>query len=206
MIDANHVDRPQRAAHALKPPAIILGRDRLPTVERIAPFLAIFAKIIRRHPRYFGRLAGRAELEDLAMRPGIGAVHGDKYRDIADELNPFAPGIIAQCLPLFAHQPLLEFDAPNLVGVGLARALKRCGIAADIFGWPIAPTSAVKLFFERHIKRKIGEPIGLGADKLIELAARLGGVFLAPALKCARQKRALLSLNFPKLTRAGGFA
>src|SRR5690554_678070 len=201
MIDANHVHRCQRAADAREPPTIILGRHRLPIIQRIAPFLPVLAKIIRRHARNLGRLARRVELKYLAMRPGIGAVHGDEYRDIADELYSLLARVVAQRLPLRTRDPLLEFYAPNLLGMRVARPLKRRRVAPDKFGRPIAPTLAAKLFFERYIKGVIGQPIGFGGGEGVDLAARLlGGVFV-PSLKRAPKERSLLALNFPELTQ-----
>ncbi len=85
VIQPHEVDQAQHGLHARDPPRVALGGVRLPAIERVAPQLARLREVVRRHAGDHGRPARGVELEQLAVRPHVGAVVGDEDRRIADE-------------------------------------------------------------------------------------------------------------------------
>src|SRR5439155_752983 len=63
VVESHQVDLAERGPQSRDPPRIVLGLERGPIVERIAPELAGRAEIIRRHPGDELRLAVGVEKE-----------------------------------------------------------------------------------------------------------------------------------------------
>src|SRR6185503_6555923 len=88
VVDAYAVGELQAAAQAVDPPRVTVGRHALPAVERVAPALAGGAEVVRRHAGDVERPAALVEVEQLLMRPHVGAVVRDVDRQVAEQPHP----------------------------------------------------------------------------------------------------------------------
>src|SRR5690554_941439 len=101
------------AGQPIYPPSITIGAHSLPVIEWITPVLTIRRKIVRRHAGDDQGLALSIQLEHVGVGPDIGAVVGDKYRDIPKQQYPPFPGIAAHGLPLQVEYKLLKTNLFN---------------------------------------------------------------------------------------------
>src|SRR6185436_13765777 len=77
MIEADEIDLLKRGPQAVDPPGVAGLLVAVPGVERIAPELAGFGKVIG---RYAGDVRGSAlgiDLEEIGARPNVGGVRGN---------------------------------------------------------------------------------------------------------------------------------
>ena len=114
MVDTDEIGQFGRRAQAVHPPGIAVGRMPVPVVQRVAPELAIFGKIIGRHAGDRFRAAVTVDFKDLGMRPGIGAVERNVDRHVAEQADAVRVGVIAQPLPLFEKEELQHLDIGDL--------------------------------------------------------------------------------------------
>ena len=82
----------------------------LPVVQGVAPELPVLAEVIRRHARDVARAAFLVELQDVAVRPGIGAVQCDTDRHVAEQAHTVRVRVVPQHLPLVEEQALDDLD------------------------------------------------------------------------------------------------
>jgi len=109
MVDPNHVVELEGCAHPGLPPRETVGGMHIPTVERIAPKLAVLGEIIRRHTSDGQRPARTfIEFKKMRCRPGVRAVHGHEDWNVADDLQPPARGRCPYPAPLPEEQILGE--------------------------------------------------------------------------------------------------
>ena len=90
MVDPQVIGQSQLTADTVDPPFVTGCFVVIPVIERVAPQLSGSTEIIWRYSGYAGRVALRIELEQLLVRPDIGAVECDEDRDITDDLNAFS--------------------------------------------------------------------------------------------------------------------
>ena len=170
VIDARHIVKLVAIPQTAHPPAVAGLLVIVPAVKRIAPELAIRRETIRRAAGHSGGHVITIELEQLRMRPGIRAVHGDIDRDIADDLDAVCVGIGLERAILLAElelQILLELDIKvELAAVVIQRVAPA---QADILR-PFIPALAAEEILERHEQRIIGKPPAVFADKTLILA------------------------------------
>ena len=108
MVDAQIVCQGELASDAADPPLISRLFMVIPVVKRISPELACRAEVIRRHSGYGARMSFGIELEQLFVRPDIGAVGGDENRDVADDGNVVFVCVFPQLEPLLLKDKLHE--------------------------------------------------------------------------------------------------
>ncbi len=108
VVEADDVAGCDGPLHALDPPVVAAGLERVPVVERIAPALAGFAESIGRNAGdHLGREIG-LEAEDIGMGPDIRAVVADKDGDIANDADAALGTVTPQRLPLLEEGKLQE--------------------------------------------------------------------------------------------------
>ena len=100
MIEADRVDVSQQRAQAIEAPAVAVGGDGIPVVDRIAPPLSLRAEVVRRHPGDHARPLLRIEQKELRVCPHIARIRGDEERQIADQAQAFGAGVALQARPL----------------------------------------------------------------------------------------------------------
>jgi len=105
-------------------------------------------------------------MEQVGMRPHVGAIEGNEDRHIAN--NPDAPpiGIATQIVPLREENPLTILLRLDGVRKFVARLRQRIRIARSERGGPFRPGTHAILLFKRHEQRNIVEP---GSLRLTEL-------------------------------------
>src|SRR5438874_2528813 len=96
MVETHDIDPTERVAEALDPPGVAGALKDVPAIERIAPQLAGRAEVIRRDAGDGGGMAIGVEIEQVRVRPGIGAVESDKDGDVADDGEATAVGVGVQ--------------------------------------------------------------------------------------------------------------
>src|SRR5262245_64795192 len=106
MIQPEDVNRRERMAESLYPPAIPALFHHVPAVNRIAPQLACLAEIIRRDACDQRREAFVIEVEEMAVGPDVGAVMRDEDRSVADDPDPMFVGLAGEVGPRFANEEL----------------------------------------------------------------------------------------------------
>jgi len=121
MIEAQQVEAAQRRRHARAPERESVAARLLPVVERIAPQLAVFGKIIRRHAGQQRRCALLTQLELRTLRPCRHRIGRDIDRCVAVQAN--APGlcVTAQGGPLQRELPLAHAQCMQFAGQRLLR-------------------------------------------------------------------------------------
>ena len=124
VVDANHVEELRVGLHALAPPLKILLLHHVPAVQRVAPALALVGKCIRRYSGNVRRIAVDVQLEELAVRPGIGAVHGDVQRNVADNLHALLRRVRANRVPLREEHKLHKLLERHFRSEALLRPLQ----------------------------------------------------------------------------------
>src|SRR4051812_922658 len=110
---------------ASDPPRITRCRHCLPVVEGIAPQLAARAEVVRRYAGDHQWVAALVQLEQVLMSPNVGAVVGNKDRDVAHDEDAERSGPGADGKPLFEKHHLAENVKVNLFADLLAGARDR---------------------------------------------------------------------------------
>src|SRR5437879_13796592 len=85
MIDAHQVDQLEQMAEAFDPPLIARGGHGIPLVQRVAPQLTGGAEIVRWYAGRNERKPALVELEQVLVRPHVGAVVRAEDGDVADD-------------------------------------------------------------------------------------------------------------------------
>src|SRR4051794_25241928 len=80
VIEADDVAGVKRPPHAVDPPVVTLRPQFVPAIERVSPTLASGRKGVGRNSGNDFGLEILAELEDVRVRPNIGAVVADEDR------------------------------------------------------------------------------------------------------------------------------
>src|SRR5437588_10568792 len=111
VIEAQDVDQAERRAQTVDPPGVAGGGEDVPTVERVAPQLAGGAEVVGRHPCHERRPAVRRQVEQLAMRPAVGAVLRREDGRIADDADATLRSVLLERYPL-PEEEVLHADVP----------------------------------------------------------------------------------------------
>ncbi len=134
-------------------------------------------------------MAGLVQVEQLAVRPHVGAVARDEDRDVTQDADAASRGVAVQCLPLAEDDelhPFLRVDRPREADVPAGDGL---GPAPGDVGLPVGPWRAAVRVLERHEERIVVEPGAVrGAERL-----EGGGEWFMPrqALDGAAEQRQL---------------
>ena len=136
MIDAVAVVEMRAAAGAIADPAEVVGRDRVPAVDRHAPVLSGVAERI-------GRNADRGvEHEERLIGPDVGAVAVDHERQIAEQTDAVGVCGGASLLPLRVRQPLQVLVKQDVVGQLEPRLRQRVAVGDRAPARPTRSTPA----------------------------------------------------------------
>ena len=176
------------AARAIADPAEIVGRDRVPAVDRHAPVLSSLAERIRWH-------ADRGvEHEERLVGPDVGAVAVDHERQIAEQTDALRVCGGARLLPLRVGLPLQVLVEQDVVGELEPRL--RQGVRPSIAHrlGPVGPRPLVLTGVNRTEQRVVVQPPrllgGVGLERLGAFGAAAPLAF--EKLSEGRRERALL--------------
>src|SRR5712671_2144855 len=133
VVETNVIDAFGGPAKALHPPVIAILLHHIPAVEWVAPALAGDTEIV------WGDAADRCwiqvsvELEQVRIRPDIGAVIVEEDGDIADHANRTFGSVVAQRVPLLKKEELHDpVGGENLLEFA-RRFLHGCWLSASEF-------------------------------------------------------------------------
>ena len=143
-----------------------------PHVQRVTPALARGTEVIGRHAGNGARPALGIQLEELRVRPHIGALGGDENRRITHELNATAASMIANGLQLPEETPLDETLNPLWVRITSSRTLQRRRLAARELARPLLPALSRRCGLKRLEQCVVIEPLGLTRTEFLVLRAR----------------------------------
>ena len=173
VVEPHEVDEREHGAEAVDPPGVAGARERVPAVERVAPELAGGAEVVGRDAGLEGRPAVGGEVEELRVRPDVGAVVGDEDRDVAHDADAALAGLPPDVRPLLEEEPLLELDLAHLARELASRPLERLRVAVHERAVPGAPGRPAVRVLEGHEQGEVVEPGRLLVREGLEgLAAR----------------------------------
>ena len=168
VVDTGDVIKLGRSLDALKPPLVVGLLEIIPVVERIAPELTGSREIIRRTACHRDGIAVVIELEDLGICPGVGAVHSDINRHIAQDLDAQTVDIGAERLPLLIKLELQELPKNDLVAQLILVAFQSVLLAHfDVLG-PLCPGRHVVVILHCHKQGVVFEPFAVLVHKIAE--------------------------------------
>ena len=159
VVDAQDVHQFEHGLDALYPPAKAIGGDGVPAVKRVSPALPRGAEIVGGDPGNDGELSLVIHVKNSGVGPGVGAVGGNKDRDVANDLDPAFVRIVAQCGPLFEKSELCVLAQVHLIGQ-LGAPLGQCvGLALDELDLPRVPHGAAVRGLEGHEQSIVVQPV-----------------------------------------------
>src|SRR6266571_5555045 len=106
MVEPDDVVSLQGRTHSLHPPVVSPRFQNVPAIQRIPPALTGFAERVRRHPGNDGGLKIMVEVENIGMRPHIGAVVIHKDSHIPNDADGAGHAIRTQGTPLLKKSEL----------------------------------------------------------------------------------------------------
>ena len=168
MVNSDYIIHLKASFQSLHPPLEAGLPMILPVVKRIPPKLSRRGKRVGRTARHRSRITAFIKLEQLRIRPCIGAVKRHIDRNIADELYLPVIRIAFQLFPLNAEQILLELIELDLLRKLLAVFRKCLGFTSLNIFIPFYPADIVEGYLDCHIQRIVIEPVGIVLDKHAE--------------------------------------
>ena len=156
VIQPHHVHHPECRAQPFDPPFVSGGLHAIPAVDRIPPKLAVRAEVIGRNTGHLGGPAIGIQLEQIAVRPYVGAIVRHVDWNVAHHLNAARVTIILQFIPLAMELPLPEFLDLDFLRVRLGDG-------------PCGPGLLAVGLFERHEAGEIVQPAALTLTEILEL-------------------------------------
>ena len=88
MIYPDDIEPLEHHVHPVDPPRKPGFPERIPPVDRIPPELPVLTEVIGRHPGNGERAPFCVQVEEMLVRPHVGAVMVDVDRQVADDLYP----------------------------------------------------------------------------------------------------------------------
>ncbi len=177
MVEPEELRQAQVRPEAFDPPVEAVPLEDVPAVERVAPQLPRRAEVVGRNPRDADGVARLVQLEDLGVRPDVGAVGGDVDRDVAEDPDPPLVGCLLDAVPL-AEEEELEKDVPgDVVGqLALDVCEGRRLPAAQLFG-PLPEGRSAVSPFQCHEESPVLQPVlpGRRFAEPLELGPQLSG-------------------------------
>ena len=205
VVEPHAVDEGEHGAEAVDPPGVAGARERVPAVERVAPQLSGGAEVVGGHAGLESGPAVGGELEDLRVRPDVGAVVGDEDRDVAHDLDPAVAGLRAHRGPLLEEQPLLELDLADLARELASRPLERRRLAPDERAVPRVPRRPAVRVLEGHEEREVRQPGAVRATEARRAASTRGAPpFFSNAANARARIGRLKPITAPKSTSSSG--
>ncbi len=148
-------------ADAPHPPGVVVLRQTIPVIERVAPELAVRRKAVRRAARDLDRLQVLVQLEELGVTPDVGTVERHVDGDVTDDVHAVLVRVVAQFLPLAVEQVLHHAPELDLGLMAAAHALELAEVADAQELRPLIPGRAVVQVLERHEERVVIQPAGV---------------------------------------------
>ena len=158
VIEADGVKKREGRPEPGDPPGKPGGAHLRPPVERVPPALPGGAEVVGRHAGHQRRLAGVVEIELLPIQPDVGAVVGQKDRQVADEGDPARVGVAAQRLPVAGEPPLDEAGELDVAGVVAAEVRQRLPVAIAQGRGPAGPLHLPLRALDRAVDGEIVQP------------------------------------------------
>ena len=165
MVNTKHIIALRRLFHALYPPLVAVLLHLVPVVERVAPELTRRREIVRRHTRNAARVSSLVKLKQLGLRPDVGAVGRNVYRNVADNAYSVLVAVAPERVPLMEKQILNKLYVVDFLAQLVGVALNCFGVAQLYVIVPKRPRLARELPFKRGEKRVVVKPIRLLADE-----------------------------------------
>src|SRR5690554_866156 len=117
--------------------------------------------------------------------PYIGAVVGNGYGDIAQQLNPALVGITMNLFPAPPQQELFPLQALNMGTMFSCKLLKHSFVMMFELRRPLIPGAILKVSTQRHKYRIIFQPVSMGAFKSLKCWC----IFLGKGYICREKSR-----------------
>ena len=191
------IDEVEQRTEAVHPPGVACARECIPTVVGIAPQLPGRAEVVRRNTGDHCWPAVRLELKPLGPRPDVGAVVGDKDREIAHDVDRACVARLAYAVPLLEEEELRQLVQLNLLlPPGRPPRDGRRFAPCDI-GFPHRPRHVLVPGFDRHEEGVVIQPGALRGAEAVEPVAQRGGR-TGKALEHSRPER-LTMRNHPRV-------
>ena len=182
VVNADHIIELVAVPHSGDPPVVARGFVVIPTVEGVAPNLAVGAEAIGRTACDLGGHVHLVQLEHLGLCPDIGAVGRHINGHIAYDLDVLIVGVFLQLAPLLVELKLQVFLELHLeVQLFPVVVQGKAIVHADIIG-PLSPAGAAEEFLHRHKQGIVIQPPEVFPAELlilhilIDLAALISSV------------------------------
>ena len=145
----------------LEPPLIAGAVHFLPVVQRISPQLSGGGEQVRRNSGDAPGIQPFVQFEQLRVRPHVGAVRGNVYRDIAYDLYPVLVAVAVESVPLPPEDVLHEFVELYLVLQFVRVLLDSFGLSQLDGFLPFSPGSVAESLLEGGKQRVVLQPVAL---------------------------------------------
>ena len=139
MIYADDIGERCGGLQSFDPPRVAVRGMLAPVVERVAPELAILAKVIRRYAGDEVRPSVLVHAQDVAVRPGVGGVECDADRHVAEQGDAARLRMLVQAAPLPLEEVLQDLDAFDVHRALLCRSCERARLAVHVVRLPFHP-------------------------------------------------------------------
>ena len=171
VIEPNRVVKRERTTDTRDPPVEASFAQCTPFVKRIAPTLAGLREIIRGHAGDANRTPLFIELEDLGVRPYIGAVVADEDGYVAEDADLSLVAIAFESAPLVVEEELDGLLYGEFAAIPIERRCQRIVLPLCELGGPFVPTCVVVLPTQHVEHGVIGQPGDVVLAKLLEAGA-----------------------------------
>ena len=159
------------------PPGEAVGAHRLPVIQRIAPALPGGAEIVRGHAGHAARPSFGVKIESAGVRPYVGAVPGDIYRQVPHPRHAARGTIFREGLKLPIKDELSEFDEGERLFIFRGKRGQRPLVPGRELPRPLGPAAVPIFFFQQCKEGVITEPKGFSPAKILKRPAEAGEGF-----------------------------
>jgi hypothetical protein len=125
----------------------------------------------------------------VGPRPAVGAVMGNKDRQIAHDRDAAIVRVLLHCTGLCIETPLHESPEVDFIRMQHARGGQCGGVARTQRRGPLPPWCAVMRGFQRHEQGVVVEPVGLLRGPLCKCSALVSILLRDEATVCTAQLR-----------------
>ena len=161
VVEADDVVEELGAADAVDPPGEARLLEDVPLVEGIAPALAGLREIVGRDTGNADGQEVLVELEELGVRPDVGAVVVDEDGDVANEADVAVGAVCAEGAPLLAEGELEGLGDGEFFAVFEAEGVEGRRLAVFYVAGPVTPGGVVELAAQDGVERPVIEPGGV---------------------------------------------
>ncbi len=160
----------------------------VPVIVRIAPELTGGTEVIGGHAGHDGRSAIVVQQKQLWAAPDLDRIGRDEDRQIVQQLQPRAAGVLDDLRSLSIEEVLLEANAVDRLGKFFPGLIEGGGLAANQVRRPTQIGRAVIAILERDEQSKVFQPVVVPlsepGQRFMQLAARAG---LKPIVRQVQQ-------------------